>query len=104
MTKEEFYSALTLRREIDINGTVRWYNRDGQQHREDGPAVEYSSGSKSWYSHGLLHCSDGPAYEHVHGTKEWWVNGKRHREDGPAVMWADGTIRWFLNGKEFEPF
>ena len=32
-------------------GTKSWY-LNGKQHREDGPAIEYSSGHKSWYLNG----------------------------------------------------
>jgi hypothetical protein len=34
--------------EIDERGN-RWWYRNGHLHREDGPAVEYSDGSGSWY-------------------------------------------------------
>jgi hypothetical protein len=34
---------------IDSDGTKRWYNEESQLHREDGPSVEYSDGSKSWW-------------------------------------------------------
>ena len=30
-------------------GDKRYYNSEGQRHREDGPAIEYSNGSKFWY-------------------------------------------------------
>lgn len=29
-----------------------WWDRKGKTHRYHGPAVEYSSGVKSWFSHG----------------------------------------------------
>jgi hypothetical protein len=32
---------------VNENSTKFWLN--GQLHREDGPAVEYPSGAKSWY-------------------------------------------------------
>jgi hypothetical protein len=34
---------------IEDNGTIKWYNENDESHREDGPAVEYVGGSKSWY-------------------------------------------------------
>jgi hypothetical protein len=67
-------------------------------HREDGPAVEYPDGDKSWYINGKLHREDGPAIEYADGGKEWYSNGKRHREDGPAVELADGCKAWFIDG------
>ena len=49
---------------------------NGKRHREDGPAIEYASGSKFW-------C----------------LKGKRHREDGPAIEYADGNKFWYLSGE-----
>jgi hypothetical protein len=53
-------------------------NELGQPHRTDGPAIEWSSGSKFWY-----------------------INNKLHREDGPAVEWRNGSKEWYLNGIEY---
>ena len=64
---------------IGPDGSKRWYLNDNL-HREDGPAVEWSSGSKSWYLHHKLHREDGPAIEEPNGTKEWYLHGERHRE------------------------
>jgi hypothetical protein len=36
---------------IRKDGTKIWYVND-QLHREDGPAMEWSSGAKEWYLHG----------------------------------------------------
>ena len=63
---------------------TEWFNLEGKLHREDGPAVEYASGTNAWY-----------------------INGQLHREDGPAVEWNNGTKSWYLNGinltkKEFK--
>ena len=57
-------------------GTTRWYNLQDQLHREDGPAIEWSDGSKEWY-----------------------LKGQRHREDGPAIEWSDGSKWWYLKGQ-----
>jgi hypothetical protein len=83
--------------QIDGYGTKRWYNEQGELHREDGPAIEYANGIKKWYLNGLLHREDGPAIEYVTGNKEWYLNGERHREDGPAREWANGNKEWYLN-------
>ena len=64
--------------EINENGS-KFYYKDKQMtilHREDGPAVEYHTGYKSWY-----------------------INGQSHRLDGPAVEWSDGTKSWFINDR-----
>jgi len=49
---------------------------------------------------GELHRENGPAIEWTSGTKEWWLNGKRHREDGPAIERTNGTKVWYLNDEE----
>jgi hypothetical protein len=64
-------------KEIDEHGTVRYY-KDGRLHRTDGPAAEYTS-----------------------GTKVWFINGERHRTDGPAMEWYNGWKSWYLNGIEY---
>ena len=61
---------------IDENGTKYWY-LNGKLHREDGPAIEYSSGRKFWYINGKLHRTDGPAVEYCNGDGFWYLNGKR---------------------------
>ena len=82
---------------VDNDGTKRWF-LNGKQHREDGPAAEWSSGDKFWYLNGELHREDGPAIEGGNGTKRY-LNGKLHREDGPAIERADGHKFWYLNGQ-----
>lgn len=47
----------------------------------------------------IVHREDGPAIEFASGDRSWALNGKRHREDGPAVEWANGTKSWYLNGE-----
>ena len=70
---------------IHINeyGTKRHYSDREMKirHREDGPAVEYTNGHKSWYIDGKLHREDGPAVECVDGSKVWYINGKRLTEE-----------------------
>jgi hypothetical protein len=74
-----------------------WFN--GKLHREDGPAIERADGTTSWWLNGELHREDGPAIEYANGGKVWYLNDKLHREDGPAVEWSDGYKAWYLNGK-----
>ena len=64
---------------VDNDGTKRWF-LNGKQHREDGPAAEWSSGDKFWYLNGELHREDGPAIEGGNGTKRWYLNGQSHSE------------------------
>jgi hypothetical protein len=34
---------------IDKYGTKRWYNENGEYHREDGPAIEWFDDFNEWY-------------------------------------------------------
>ena len=47
----------------------------------------------------ILHREDGPAIEYADGFKSYWIQGKLHREDGPAVVWADGSKEYYIHGK-----
>ena len=86
---------------IENDGTKRYFKPNTNVlHNEDGPAIEYQNGDKSWYIDGELHREDGPAVEYPDGTKYWYINGKRHNENGPAVVHANGNKEWYLNGKE----
>ena len=67
---------------VDEEGTTRWY-KDAKckvLHRENGPAIEYADGDKSWYQNGQLHRTDGPAVEWADGIKEWYINGEELTE------------------------
>ena len=37
--------------DIDLDGT-KFYYKNGEYHREDGPAIEYTNGVKYWYLNG----------------------------------------------------
>jgi hypothetical protein len=82
---------------INKFGDKIWTTNDGTLHRLDGPAVEYSGGSETWWMDGIKHRSDGPAIVFPSGHKEWHLRGMLHREDGPAIIYADGSKRWYLN-------
>lgn len=91
-------SSITYRVTINEYGTT--WELNGKLHREDGPAVEDTDGTKLWYINGERHREDGPACEYTNGDKFWWINGKLHREDGPAFEDANGRKFWYLNGIE----
>ena len=67
------------------------------RHRLDGPAVEYTDGSKEYYVYGKLHRLDGPAREWSDGQKEYYVEGKLHRLDGPAIEYPNGLKEYYVN-------
>ena len=99
MSEQEVFDALRYHIAVYGFGNRYYRNNAGELHRDDGPAVEYTTGDKFWYQNGRLHRTDGPAVELiVGGHMEWWQNGQRHRTDGPAVEWVDGQ-EWYINGK-----
>ena len=100
-TDVEVYEALALRIEVDRDGTCKYFNSAGELHRDNGPAVEYKSGSRAWFQNGKLHRTDGPAVVWSDGDEEWYQNGLRHREGGPAIEYADGSKEWWLNGVRY---
>jgi len=93
---------MTTRHRIDgpavewSDGSKEWWV-DGKKHRLDGPAYEQANGSKAWYVDGKLHRLDGSAIEQADGYKEWYVEGQLHRLDGPAVIYADGSKEWYVD-------
>ncbi len=68
---------------IGKDGRIRYYNDQGELHREGSPAVITPNGSEFWY-----------------------VNGKLHREDGPAATWVMGDDfkqeGFYLNGEDYD--
>ena len=79
------------------------YRLNGELHREDGPAKEYTNGDKFWYLNDKLHREGGPAIEYYNGEKHWYLNGKRHRKNGPAVEYRNGKKEYWIDGNEL-PF
>ena len=63
--------------EINDKGNIRYYNKKGERHRLDGPAVEYPNGEKEWWVNGKKHRLDGPAAEYANGNRQWWVDGEQ---------------------------
>lgn len=82
------------------DGTKVWYKR-GYKHRDDGPAAVGKDGSMSWWKDGKLHREDGPAKEYANGDKEWYKNGVLHRLDGPAVEYISGKNGWYVIGQNY---
>jgi len=78
----------------DEKGNKKWYNKEGQLHREDGPAIEFADGTKFWFINNKYHREDGPAVERAYGTKEWWLNGVNYTEE----QWQK---EWWLNGVNY---
>ena len=66
---------LTLTREVESDGTIRYLNSEGKEHRVYGPAIIFTD-----------------------GTEYWCHNGEVHRVDGPAAIYPGGEPRWYLHG------
>ena len=59
----------------------------------------HANGDKYWYQNGQHHRLDGPAIEYTDGAKYWYIEGQRHRLDGPAVEYPDGIKHWYIEGE-----
>ena len=99
MTSDVLIEALQGYIETLSDGTVLYYNAQGQLHRTGGPAISHDDGTEAWYQQGLLHRTDGAAIIHYTGTRFWYQNGELHREDGPAIIRADGSKVWYQYDK-----
>ncbi len=82
-----------------LNKEVKWEDKRGKQHRENGPALISIDGTREWYRHGKLDREDGPAVVMLDGTQGWYQRGYLHRGGGPAVVGSDGTQVWYQHGK-----
>lgn len=58
-------------------------NNQGHLHRIDGPA-RISGGNKEWFINGERHRVNNPAIEWSGGATEWYYNDKKHRYYGSA--------------------
>jgi hypothetical protein len=85
---------------LELENVGKIWFKNGIKHREDGPAVEYLSGTKEWFINGLSHREDSPAKEYSGGSKEWHYEGKFHRVDGPTRIGDDNLGNsWALDDK-----
>jgi len=96
---------------VFANGNKYWH-QNGQLHREDGPAIECTSGYKAWHQNGKLHRIDGPAIEYTNeydnGTKYWYLKGINLSEQEfliqtqpqPSHPCADKVVE--IDGKKFK--
>ena len=98
MTPDALVEALQGYTETLRDGTVFYYNAQGQTHRTTGPAIIQPNGDEYWYQGGVLHRLDGPAVVRADGTRAWYQQGLLHRTDGAAVLRADGTRAWYVRG------
>ena len=69
------------------------YYKKGTLHREDGPAREYSNGTKIWYKEGKRHRENGPALDFTNGYKEWWIDNFLYM----AIRPHDTCVEFYFN-------
>ena len=60
---------------------------------------QFHDNSVYWFANGRVHREDGPAIEWTNGTKYWYKDGKSHREDGPSIIYPNGEKYWRINKK-----
>ena len=62
-------------------GNKVYYDKDGELHRLDGPAIEYANGNKRWYWHGKWHCETGPALDDADYQAYYYHNKRYYPKD-----------------------
>ena len=81
MSEQAVFDVLKYRVVVNKYGDKLYYNNANQLHRTDGPAIEWSDSTKSWYQYDIRHRTDGPAIEYPDGDKAWYINGVELTED-----------------------
>jgi hypothetical protein len=91
------------------DGAIIWI-KDGEIHKDDGPAIENETALPSWYKSGFRHTIEKINKEHLgflvvddldskNKNNVWYKNGVIHRDNEPAIEYENGTKIWFSNGK-----
>jgi len=71
-TENPDFSGLAITKAGDIA-----YFKEGEYHREDGPAVIINSNNRYWFYEGKLHRIDGPAVESPDSKEPiFWIEGE----------------------------
>ena len=94
---EQLAEELTLRREVDKEGNIYYYNSNDEVHRVNGPAVINCNGVEYWLQNDKYHRLDGPAIVYPNRPALWCINGKIYTKAGfnahPLVISHKGKIR-----------
>jgi hypothetical protein len=76
--------------DLVLFGDAEIWIREGEIHRDHGPAIFDSVGNELWYRNGKLHREDGPAVtsdaEHpadLNYGGAWFLNGKFIKQEPP---------------------
>lgn len=94
-------SSPTIFNSAQCDEKTIWQLSSGAFHRDFGPAY-ISKTSQIWYRNGEKHRDNGPAIERTDGSLQWFKNGKLHREDGPAIIKTNSRQKsygiYYING------
>ena len=74
----------------------------GEVVNEESQCKVFPDGTKEWYNiNRKFHRIEGPAVEWSNGTKEWWVNGKflGNNDEGFWALWEKLTHEQRSNWK-----
>jgi hypothetical protein len=115
--KKEYWKNGNLYKKEDSNAQ-RWYDEDGNPHRDNMLPAVIQGDDKLFYFHGIYYGKiegkkqewvDSNREQHsyndlpqinVYGDRLWFKHGFLHRGgDKPAIIRADGTQVWYKNHK-----
>ena len=83
-----------------LDDRVEYLNWKGH-HREDGPAIIWTSGTKQWLINGQHHRLDGPAVEYNdERVDEWWIDGIQYGELEFKILRRSKVIKKILGSKD----
>ena len=92
---------------INENGKKHEYYKDGNRHREGGPAIirydlQDNILSEEYFINGQRHREDGPAFisnSDPHGQLRIWYmyNEIKRSDDGPTIIFPNGVHMWLKN-------
>jgi hypothetical protein len=63
--------------------------------------AKWCNGTVSYFKNGDYHREDGPAFIGDNGYQEWQIKGKYHNLSGPARVWKDGKKEYWIDGESF---
>ena len=93
----EDFSGLAI-----LHSGTKIYYKDGHDHREDGPAIEYYDGSVEYRINGITHRIGGPAYIHNEGNiqvYQYIIDGKDVTKEQHDLLFDLLKLRNLLDGK-----
>ncbi len=105
-TLSKIIKDITLTKEIDSNGVIRYYNSRHQLDNPYGPAVIFPDGKVEYYIEDKLHNLYGPAIVYANGNEEYYIDGELSRDpkEGPAVIKTNGYKAYYIHGKLYNPY